>query len=352
MCSPPYRSESLDNFFKQLLEPLTPEEVHDLKSSKVALLDDSQPSGLVSEVEDLLSRKKFTKYSSLNGVNTNTTLSNQLSVPRESRHDQASDLPDEDTWQKIFKSFSWNQFSHFVKEAAKKKKRYTLNISNEEERQIPILVNNMLRKERNGSKENTNTWQEIESPDGQIYFYNPITNERVWEKPEELKTPSEKLFFGSWKQYNFKDGTKFFYNSETKESTWKIPGSYGPFNNKFLHNEKENVNTDVFPWGQKIPENKTIIPTKGVPRDVLVKTALVCVREALDALNVPTIPKPEVSHLTQSTLINHALTHIVEAQSALSASISSVAFGKDIFFPWAESNHSQYLEEKDTFSIS
>lgn len=34
-------------------------------------------------------------------------------------------------------------------------------------------------------------WSEHKAPDGRTYFYNSVTKQSLWEKPDELKTPCE-----------------------------------------------------------------------------------------------------------------------------------------------------------------
>jgi pre-mRNA-processing factor 40 len=34
-------------------------------------------------------------------------------------------------------------------------------------------------------------WQEARNADGRVYYYNTITKETQWTKPEELMTPAE-----------------------------------------------------------------------------------------------------------------------------------------------------------------
>lgn len=34
-------------------------------------------------------------------------------------------------------------------------------------------------------------WTEHKAPDGRTYYYNSLTKQSAWEKPDELKTPAE-----------------------------------------------------------------------------------------------------------------------------------------------------------------
>lgn len=34
-------------------------------------------------------------------------------------------------------------------------------------------------------------WTEHKAPDGRTYYYNSVTKQSSWEKPDELKTPAE-----------------------------------------------------------------------------------------------------------------------------------------------------------------
>ncbi|KAG5652053.1 hypothetical protein H0H81_006473 [Sphagnurus paluster] len=66
-------------------------------------------------------------------------------------------------------------------------------------------------------------WTEHRNPEGRTYWFNTGTNESVWEKPDELKTPFERaLNQTKWKEY-FSSGRKYYYNTETKESKWDMP---------------------------------------------------------------------------------------------------------------------------------
>ncbi|KAL5962322.1 hypothetical protein TSMEX_009935 [Taenia solium] len=68
------------------------------------------------------------------------------------------------------------------------------------------------------------TWSEHTSHDGRKYYYNNLTKVTTWEKPDELKTASEKLLaICPWKEFKSDSGKVYYYNSETKESVWTKP---------------------------------------------------------------------------------------------------------------------------------
>jgi len=67
-------------------------------------------------------------------------------------------------------------------------------------------------------------WTEHKSPDGRIYFYNTVTKQSVWEKPDALKSSTELLLAKCpWKEYKSDNGRIYYHNNETKESVWTIP---------------------------------------------------------------------------------------------------------------------------------
>ena len=67
-------------------------------------------------------------------------------------------------------------------------------------------------------------WSEHKAPDGRMYYYNSDTKESVWQKPEDLLLPAERLLRQlPWKEHKSDSGRSYFYNSETKKSTWDIP---------------------------------------------------------------------------------------------------------------------------------
>ncbi|OTF75801.1 hypothetical protein BLA29_014949, partial [Euroglyphus maynei] len=47
-----------------------------------------------------------------------------------------------------------------------------------------------------------NNWIEYKTPDGSPYYYNVITKQTSWTKPDELKSEAERLLDSCpWKEY-------------------------------------------------------------------------------------------------------------------------------------------------------
>ncbi|KPM02917.1 pre-mRNA-processing factor 40-like protein A-like protein [Sarcoptes scabiei] len=67
-----------------------------------------------------------------------------------------------------------------------------------------------------------NNWFEYKTPEGIRYYYNALTQQTSWEKPDELKTEAERLE-GPWKECKTEDGRVYYYNIYTKISSWTLP---------------------------------------------------------------------------------------------------------------------------------
>jgi YHS domain-containing protein len=71
-------------------------------------------------------------------------------------------------------------------------------------------------------------WAIHHDPAGKLYYFNSVTNQSSWEKPEELMSALERAMgYSDWKEFTQKDtGKKYYYNSKTKETTWKLPKEF------------------------------------------------------------------------------------------------------------------------------
>ncbi|KAH9497815.1 PRP40 pre-mRNA processing factor 40 [Dermatophagoides farinae] len=71
---------------------------------------------------------------------------------------------------------------------------------------------------------NNNNWVEYKTPDGSPYYYNIITKQTSWTKPDELKSDIERLLDSCpWKEYKTEDGKIYYHNIVTKNSSWTMP---------------------------------------------------------------------------------------------------------------------------------
>lgn len=74
------------------------------------------------------------------------------------------------------------------------------------------------------TSEKKTDWSEHKAPDGRTYYYNNGTKQSLWEKPDELKTPSELMLSQCpWKEYKSENSKIYYHNVTTKESRWTIP---------------------------------------------------------------------------------------------------------------------------------
>jgi len=77
-----------------------------------------------------------------------------------------------------------------------------------------------------GSKagEKKSLWTEHVTQDGRTYYYNTVTSQSTWDKPDELKTTGEILMSQSpWKEYKTEIGRIYYHNSQTQETKWTKP---------------------------------------------------------------------------------------------------------------------------------
>ncbi|KAK6626815.1 hypothetical protein RUM44_009292 [Polyplax serrata] len=112
----------------------------------------------------------------------------------------------------------------------------------------PQLLNeksNDLANKGDGDSKSKSVWTEHKSPDGRTYYYNTITKLSFWEKPDELKTPTELLLSRCpWKEYKSDTGRTYYHNVNTKESRWTIPEELQELKDKIA---KEDVPKSAAP---------------------------------------------------------------------------------------------------------
>lgn len=71
--------------------------------------------------------------------------------------------------------------------------------------------------------EDASSWTEHTHTDGRRYYYNRVTKQSSWDKPDALKSAAEKLNNTVWKEYKSADGRDYYFNTVTKQSVWDMP---------------------------------------------------------------------------------------------------------------------------------
>ncbi|CAB3402321.1 unnamed protein product [Caenorhabditis bovis] len=95
-------------------------------------------------------------------------------------------------------------------------------------RPSPMLVPpGMAAEDSQTSSPQTNVdseWTEHKHTDGRVYYYNKITKQSSWVKPDSLKTAEEKAVNQCvWREYKTDEGKPYYYNVLTKQTTWTKP---------------------------------------------------------------------------------------------------------------------------------
>ncbi|XP_015283346.1 PREDICTED: WW domain-binding protein 4 [Gekko japonicus] len=77
------------------------------------------------------------------------------------------------------------------------------------------------------SSDATKEWVRGFSSEGYMYYYNTISGESQWEKPNVFEDdPQESQMPGRWVEGVSEDGHTYYYNTETGVSTWEKPDGF------------------------------------------------------------------------------------------------------------------------------
>ncbi|OWR44970.1 CDK5 regulatory subunit-associated protein 1, partial [Danaus plexippus plexippus] len=138
-------------------------------------------------------------------------------------------------------------------------------------------------------------WTEHKAPDGRTYYYNSITKQSLWEKPDDLKTPAEKLLSSCvWKEYTTDAGRVYYHNIETKESSWVIPKELQEIKDKIAAEEAAHaiMNAEVPPGEVPLPMSPAINSTSALD-EAMAKTLASIDPGLTTSIPIPEEIKPE-----------------------------------------------------------
>ncbi|XP_062982050.1 WW domain-binding protein 4 isoform X3 [Elgaria multicarinata webbii] len=103
------------------------------------------------------------------------------------------------------------------------------------------------KKERETTKTSSNEtkeWVQGFSPEGYMYYYNTISGESQWEKPEGFQDNSqESQMTAQWIEGASEDGRTYYYNTESGISTWEKPDGFVSSSSESSQNENRSEET-------------------------------------------------------------------------------------------------------------
>nr|CAG4636169.1 EOG090X064W [Eubosmina coregoni]SVE69798.1 EOG090X064W [Eubosmina coregoni] len=138
------------------------------------------------------------------------------------------------------------------------------------------------------SVESKSTWTEHKAPDGRTYYYNTLTKQSLWDKPDELKTTAEILLSQCpWKEYKTEDAKIYYHNVTTKESSWTVPPELGDLKSKIAAEELAKAPTGIGAMDSVAPPTPIGASSEIVPTRPPISALDAAMAATLAAISVP-----------------------------------------------------------------
>mmetsp|Transcript_91046 Transcript_91046/g.253499 ORF Transcript_91046/g.253499 Transcript_91046/m.253499 type:complete len:563 (-) Transcript_91046:107-1795(-) len=126
-------------------------------------------------------------------------------------------------------------------------------------------------------------WTEHTHSDGRRYYYNRVTKQSSWDKPDCLKSAEERLNTTSWKEYKTADGRDYYYNPVTKQSVWEMPIELKRLRGLAKDEESEEEKQEE---KEEEPEWATQEERRGAFRELLEEKGVRCTMKWEEALKL------------------------------------------------------------------
>ncbi|KAM8904417.1 WW domain-binding protein 4 [Spinachia spinachia] len=156
----------------------------------------------------------------------------------------------------------------------------------------PIVINktrDQVKKQKKKEKESkklrarkeAQVWVEGRTGDGHAYYYNNLTGESKWDKPEGFQRANpapaqpgqtESSAGCPWKEAVSPDGYTYYYNSETGETSWEEPAGFpieppgtAPYKGREIQKEPSTTPLEPPPGEEEKPSGAPVAHQAEVP---------------------------------------------------------------------------------------
>ena len=72
-------------------------------------------------------------------------------------------------------------------------------------------------------------WEAQEDDEGNVFYYNEVTEETTWKKPRKGDLEAGggrgggRQLLAGWEEHVDDDGATYFYNAKERRATWSLP---------------------------------------------------------------------------------------------------------------------------------